>query len=85
MKAKRFNTITGRTKETEGKIIQKEKELNKLKNDVNEFRRGNIVIKRGQTLFIAEVNSSSNIKLDLAKFIMKLINLFGKLLCVKMM
>ena len=51
----------------EGKIIQKEKELNKLKNDVNEFRRGNIVIKRGQTLFIAEVNSSSNIKLDLAK------------------
>ena len=54
-------------KKLEGKIIQKEKELNKLKNDVNEFRRGNIVIKRGQTLFIAEVNSSSNIKLDLAK------------------
>ncbi len=54
-------------KNLEDKIIQKEKELNKLKNDVNEFRRGNIVIKRGQTLFIAEVNSSSNIKLDLAK------------------
>ena len=51
----------------ENKIIQKERELNKLKNDVREFRRGNIVIKRGQTLFIAEVNSNSNIKLDLAK------------------
>ena len=34
---------------------------------LREFRRGNIVIKRGQTLFIAEVNPSSNIKLDLAK------------------
>jgi len=54
-------------KKLEVKIIQKETELNKLKNDVREFRRGNIVIKRGQTLFIAEVNSSSNIKLDLAK------------------
>ena len=54
-------------KELETKIIQKEKELNQLKNNVNEFRRGNIVIQRGQTLFIAEINSSSNIKLDLAK------------------
>ena len=54
-------------KKLEEKIIQKENELNKLKNDVNEFRKGNIVIRRGQTLFIAEVNSSSNIKLDLAK------------------
>jgi len=53
--------------ELEGKIIQKEKELNKLKNNIKEFRRGNIVIKRGQTLFIAEINSSSNIKLDLTK------------------
>ena len=53
-------------KKLEEKIIQKEKELNKLKNDVNEFRKGNVVIKRGQTLFIAEVNSNSNIKLDLA-------------------
>ena len=51
----------------EGKIIQKENELNKLKNNINEFRRGNVVIKRGQTLFIAEINSSSNIKLDLSK------------------
>ena len=50
-------------KALEGKIIQKEKELNQLKNNIKEFRRGNIVIKRGQTLFIAEVNSSSNIKL----------------------
>ena len=54
-------------KKLEGKIIQKEKELNLLKNNINEFRRGNIVIKRGQTLFIAEINSSSNIKLDLTK------------------
>ena len=54
-------------KELEGKIIQKEKELNQLKNNIKEFRRGNIVIKRGQTLFIAEVDSSSNIKLDLTK------------------
>ena len=54
-------------KKLEDKIIQKEKDLNKLKNDVREFRSGNIVIKRGQTLFIAEVNSSENIKKDLAK------------------
>ena len=54
-------------KELEVKIIQKEKELNQLKNNIKEFRRGNIVIKRGQTLFIAEVNTSSNIKLDLTK------------------
>jgi len=54
-------------KKLESKIFQKEKELNQLKNNINEFRRGNIVIKRGQTLFIAEINSSSNIKLDLAK------------------
>ena len=54
-------------KKLEGKIIQKEKELNQLKNNINEFRRGNIIIKRGQTLFIAEINSSSNIKLELAK------------------
>jgi uncharacterized protein (DUF3084 family) len=68
-------------KKLEGKIIQKEKELNKLKNEVREFRRGNIVIKRGQTLFIAEVNPSSNIKLDIAKiyneadkFVRKIVN-----------
>ena len=54
-------------KQLEGKIIQKEKELNQLKNNIKEFRRGNIVIKRGQTLFIAEINSSSNIKVDLTK------------------
>jgi len=53
--------------ELEGKIIQKENELNQLKNNINELRRGNIVIKRGQTLFIAEINSSSNIKLELTK------------------
>ena len=72
-------------KELEGKIIQKEKELNQLKNNIKEFRRGNIVIKRGQTLFIAEVNSSSNIKLDLPKiynqadkFVRKIVNPLNK-------
>ena len=54
-------------KELEGKIIQKEKELNQLKSNIKEFRRGNIVIQRGQTLFIGEINSSSNIKLRLTK------------------
>jgi len=54
-------------KELEGKIIQKERELNQLKNNIKEFRRGNIVIKRGQTLFIAEINSTSNVKLDFTK------------------
>jgi len=53
--------------ELEGKIIQKEKELNQLKNNIKEFRRGNVVIKRGQTLFIAEINSNSNLKRDFPK------------------
>jgi len=52
-------------KKLENKINIKEKELNKLKSDVKEFRRGNVVIKRGQTLFIAQVTSNPNIKLDL--------------------
>ena len=51
----------------EDKINNKEKELNKLKSDVKEFRRGNVVIKRGQTLFIGQVVSNPNIKLDLGK------------------
>ena len=55
------------TKELEYKINDKEKELNKLKSDIKEFRRGNVVLKRGQTLFIAEVTSNPNIKLDLGK------------------
>ena len=54
-------------KKLEDKINNKEKELNTLKNNVKEFRRGNVVIKRGQTLFIAEVNSNPNIKMDLRK------------------
>ena len=54
-------------KKLEDKIDNKEKELNKLKSDVNEFRRGNVVLKRGQTLFIAEVYSNPNIKSDLGK------------------
>jgi len=51
----------------EKKINSKEKELNKLKDDIKEFRRGNVVIKRGQTLFIAKVSSNPNIKSDLVK------------------
>ena len=51
----------------EEKINNKEKELNKLKSDVKEFRRGNVVIKRGQTLFIAKVSSNPNIKSDLGE------------------
>ena len=54
-------------KKLEKKINIKEKELDKLKSDIKEFRRGNIVIKRGQTLFIAELTSNPNIKLDLGK------------------
>ena len=54
-------------KRLEDKINNKEKELNKLKSDINEFRRGNVVIKRGQTLFIAKVTSNSNIKIDLGR------------------
>ena len=54
-------------KKLEDKINNKEKELNKLKSDVKEFRRGNVVIKRGQTLFIGQVISNPNVKLDLAK------------------
>ncbi|MBO8233150.1 DUF3084 domain-containing protein [Prochlorococcus marinus XMU1419] len=50
----------------EDKINTKEKELNKLKSDVKEFRSGNVVIKKGQTLFIAKVNSNRNLKIDLA-------------------
>ncbi len=54
-------------KRLEDKINNKERELNKLKSDIKEFRRGNVVIKRGQTLFISKVSYNPNIKLDLAK------------------
>ena len=54
-------------KQLEEKINKKENELSQLKTNVQEFRRGNVVIKRGQTLFIAEVTSNQNIKLDLGK------------------
>ena len=54
-------------KRLEDKINNKEKELSKLKSDIKEFRSGNVVIRRGQTLFIGEVISNPNIKLDLAK------------------
>ena len=54
-------------KKLEDKINKKEKELKKLKSDVKEFRRGNVVIKRGQTLFIGQLNSNPNVKSDLAK------------------
>lgn len=55
------------TEKLENKISQKEKELNKLKSDVQEFRRGNVVFKRGQTLFIAEFRSNLDKKLELRK------------------
>ncbi|KGG06333.1 DUF3084 domain-containing protein [Prochlorococcus marinus] len=51
----------------ENKINKKERELNKLKGDIKDFRSGNVVLKRGQTLFIAELSSNPNIKLDLGK------------------
>ena len=54
-------------KKLENKIINKERELNKLKSDIKEFRSGNVVFKRGQTLFIAKVTSNPNLKLDLGK------------------
>ena len=50
----------------EDKINLKEKELNKLKNDIKEFRSGNVVIKKGQTLFMGQVISNPNVKFDLA-------------------
>ena len=50
----------------EDKINTKEKELNKLKSDIKEFRSGNVVIKKGQTLFIGQVISNPNVKFDLA-------------------
>ena len=49
-------------KKLEDKINNKEKELNKLKSDIKEFRRGNVVIKRGQTVFIAKVTSNPDMK-----------------------
>ena len=54
-------------KKLEDTIKNKELQLNKLKTDVKEFRSGNVVIKRGQTLFIAEITSNPNIKSDLGK------------------
>ena len=51
----------------EDKINDKERELNKLKDDIKEFRSGNVVFKRDQTLFIAEFTSNQDIKLDLGK------------------
>ena len=72
-------------KKLEVKINNKEKELNKLKSDVNEFRSGNVVIKRGQTLFIAKVTSNPNIKLDLVniyngadKYVQKIVTPINK-------
>ena len=54
-------------KKLEDTIKNKEIQLNKLKTDVKEFRSGNVVIKRGQTLFIANITSNPNIKSDLGK------------------
>ena len=54
-------------KKLEDTIKNKEIQLNKLKSDVKEFRSGNVVIKRGQTLFIADISFNPNIKSDLGK------------------
>ena len=54
-------------KKLEDTIKNKEIQLNKLKTDVREFRSGNVVIKKGQTLFIADIISNPNIKSDLGK------------------
>ena len=54
-------------KKLEDTIKSKEQQLNKLKTDVKEFRSGNVVIKRGQTLFIADITSNPDIKSDLGK------------------
>ena len=54
-------------KKLEDTIKNKELQLNKLKTDVKEFRSGNVVIKRGQTLFIADITSNPNLKSDLGK------------------
>ena len=54
-------------KKLEDTIKNKELVLNKLKTDVKEFRSGNVVIKRSQTLFIANIISNPNIKSDLGK------------------
>jgi len=43
-------------KELEAIIIQKEKDLNQLKNNINEFRRGNVIIKRITAFAAAEGN-----------------------------
>jgi len=51
----------------EDTIKNKEIQLNKLKTNIKEFRSGNVVIKRGQTLFIADITSNPNIKSDLGK------------------
>ena len=80
MKVKRRLFLCKKRGKARRKIINKEKELKKLKSDIKEFRRGNVVLKRGQTLFIAEVNSNPNIKLDLERFTKKQINMYNKLL-----
>ena len=54
-------------KKLENKINNKEKELNKIKSNIKEFRRGNVVFKRGQTLFIAKLTSNPNTKPDLGE------------------
>ena len=54
-------------KRLEDMINNKEQQLKSLRSDIKEFRKGNVVIRRGQTLFIADITSNPNIKLDLGK------------------
>ena len=87
MKVKRLLSRCRLREKLEDKIIKKEKELNQLKSNINQFRRGNVVIKRGQTLFIAQVSFDKNVNLksELAKiynsadkYVKKIVNLVKK-------
>ncbi len=49
----------------EGKIIQKEKELNQLERDIIALRSGEVVISSGQSIFISEIDSDKRFKIDL--------------------
>ena len=49
----------------EGKIIQKEKELNQLERDIIALRSGEVVISSGQSIFISEIESDKRFKIDL--------------------
>ena len=77
MRVKGASSFAGRGKKRV-KIKSKEKELNKLKSDVKEFRRGNVVIKEGKLIYCTSC-FYTNIKSDLGKILMVQIDMFRKL------